>query len=242
MKSYFLFFLFAIIGHNSFSNELKNIDLLVDFTPSTKASLSEMDLSLLGIVNNPSSPEAILNFENKIFILSIGEQINKLTLTEIGNARITLQLPDKKLIDLYLGEGLVNFKLDQTTITAKDNNTPKTSVDRNLPEYNQANKSVNQFIEQQNISTFETKVLQALTQQPGLSNAGRVGWVMPENILGHAIEKLHFEPGDLILNVNGIPAERVRAIYEMYKDNSIKYFSIEVKRGDTLFMLDIVRP
>ena len=64
-----------------------------------------------------------MNFENKIFILSIGEQINKLTLTEIGNARITLQLPDKKLIDLYLGEGLVNFKLDQTTITAKDNSS-----------------------------------------------------------------------------------------------------------------------
>jgi len=174
--------------------------------------------------------------------LSIGEQINKLTLTEIGNAKITLQLPDNKLIDLYLGEGLVNFKLDQTTITAKDNSSPKTSVEKDLPEYQRANKLVSQFIEQQNISSFETKVLQALTQQPGLSNAGRVGWVMPESILGHAIEKLHFEPGDLILNVNGIPAERVQTIYEMYKDNSIKNFSIEVKRGDTLFMLDIVRP
>lgn len=230
------------VGFSSYSNELKNVDLLVDFTPTTKVSLSEMDLSLLGIINNPSSPEAILNFENKIFILSIGEQINKLTLTEIGNAKVTLQLPDKKLIDLYLGEGLVNFKLDQTIITAKDKSSPKTSVDKDLPEYQRANKLVSQFIEQQNISSFETKVLQALTQQPGLSNAGRVGWVMPENILGHAIEKLHFEPGDLILNVNGVPAERVQTIYEMYKDNSIKNFSIEVKRGDTLFMLDIVRP
>ena len=230
------------LGFSSYSNELKNVDLLVDFTPTTKVSLSEMDLSLLGIINNPSSPEAILNFENKIFILSIGEQINKLTLTEIGNAKITLQLPDKKLIDLYLGEGLVNFKLDQTTITAKVNSSPKTSVDKDLPEYQRANKLVSQFIEQQNISSFETKVLQALTQQPGLSNAGRVGWIMPESVLGHAIEKLHFEPGDLILNVNGVPAERVQTIYEMYKDNSIKNFSIEVKRGDTLFMLDIIRP
>lgn len=230
------------VGFSSYSNELKNIDLLVDFTPTTKVSLSEMDLSLLGIINNPSSPEAILNFENKIFILSIGEQINKLTLTEIGNAKITLQLPDKKLIDLYLGEGLVNFKLDQTIITAKDKSSPKTSVDKDLPEYQRANKLVSQFIEQQNISSFETKVLQALTQQPGLSNAGRVGWIMPESVLGHAIEKLHFEPGDLILNVNGVPAERVQTIYEMYKDSSIKNFSIEVKRGDTLFMLDIIRP
>ena len=230
-----------VLGFSSSADELKNIDLFVDLDISTENTFKEMDLSLIGIVTNPS-PEAIINYEGKTIILTTGEKINDLTLIEIGNAKITLQLPNKKLADMYLGEGLVKLRLDQTIITNKVKNLQEKSIGGDLPEYKRANDAVNQFIEKQNISSFETKVVEALTQQPGLSNAGRVGWIMPNNILGHAIEKIHFEPGDLILNVNGIPTERVEKIYEMYKDNSIKNFSIEVKRGDTLMILEIVRP
>lgn len=242
MKSYFLFLVFTIIGHTSFSSELKSIDQLVNFDYENENTIAEMDLILLGIVTNPN-PEAIFNFEEKNIILSIGEKINDLTLIDIGNAKITFQLPNKELVDMYLGEGLVKLNLNQTIIGNQIIGSVESFSEKNdLPEFIRANKAVDQFIEKGNISSFETKVLQALTYQPGLSNAGRVGWLMPDNILGHAIEKLHFKPGDLILNVNGIPAERVPKLYEMYKDNSIKNFSIEVKRGDTLLILEIIRP
>jgi hypothetical protein len=73
MKSYFLFLVFIIIGHTSFSSELKSIDQLVNFDYENENTIAEMDLILLGIVTNPN-PEAIFNFEEKNIILSIGEK------------------------------------------------------------------------------------------------------------------------------------------------------------------------
>lgn len=237
-------FLILLIGNYSYSNPLKSIDRLTSFEPINIIS-EEVNLILLGITTH-HQPQAIFKYNNTVQILKLHEFLNELELIEIGNAKVILQTPDQKKIEIYLGEQTIQLTLDNITTT--NTNIPQVSknqfntTSQGIPEFQQVNEQVIKFLDNAEISTFETKVIEEFTNEPGLSSAGRVGWVMPDSILGHPIEKLHLQAGDLVLNVNGIPVNQLKKIYEMYKDNSIKKISIELQRDDSLMMLDIVRP
>jgi C-terminal processing protease CtpA/Prc len=245
IKLVILIFLLVHTAKYTYSNSLENIDQLTSFEPTTNLISENSKIILLGITTH-QQPQAIFNYNETIQILKLNEFLEELELIEIGNAKVVLQSKERKKIEIYLGEETIQLTLDKITTT----NTNLSAVSKNtlntpskeIPEFQQANEQVNKFITNAEISTFETKIIEELTQEPGLSNAGRVGWIMPDSILGHPIEKIHLQPGDLVLNVNGIPVNQLKKIYEMYKDNSIKKISIELKRDDSLIMIDIVRP
>jgi C-terminal processing protease CtpA/Prc len=245
IKLVILIFLLVQTANYTYSNSLKNIDQLTSFERTTNLISENSKIILLGITTH-QQPQAIFNYNDTIKILKLNEFLEELELIEIGNAKVVLQSKERKKLEIYLGEETIQLTLDKITTT----NTNLSAVSKNtlntpskkIPEFQQANEQVSKFLTNSEISTFETKIIEELTQEPGLSNAGRVGWVMPESILGHPIEKIHLQPGDLVLNVNGIPVNQLKKIYEMYKDNSIKKISIELKRDDSLIMLDIVRP
>jgi len=245
IKIVILIFLLVHIAKYIYSNSLKNIDQLTSFDPPTNLISENVKIILLGITTH-HQPQAIFNYNDTIQVLKLNEFLEGLELIEIGNAKAVLQSHEGKKLEIYLGEETIQLTLDKITTT--NTNLSEVSTDKpstlskEIPEFQQANEQVIKFLTNAEISTFETKIIEELTQEPGLSNAGRVGWVMPESILGHPIEKIHLQPGDLVLNVNGIPVNQLKKIYEMYKDNSIKKISIELKRDDSLIMLDIVRP
>jgi len=229
------------------ANPFKNIDKLTSFDPSLSLKAEDINIELMGIIMH-SQPQAIFKYNGQIEIVNLYESIHQLTLIEIGKAKVKLKKNDSEIFEIYLGENSLQLTLNNYSVTPSlsvNSNTPDPTIKTQTaeaPEIIRLNKSLKQFMDTENISIFETKVIEELTTQPGFSNAGRVGWVMPESILGHPIEKIHLKPGDLVLSVNGFPAEKMNKIYNLYKDNSVKNLSIELKRGDTLVLLEIVRP
>ena len=73
---------------------------------------------------------------------------------------------------------------------------------------------------------------------PGRSDAGRLGFVVPEYIMQQSVKNYGLNKGDIILAINNIPIEKINDIYELYTDNNIKTYYIEIKRSNSLIMVE----
>ena len=88
------------------------------------------------------------------------------------------------------------------------------------------------------LNNFEKEIINEFINSPGRSDAGRLGFVVPEYIMQQSVKNYGLNKGDIILAINNIPIEKINDIYELYTDNNIKTYYIEIKRSNSLLMVE----
>ena len=88
------------------------------------------------------------------------------------------------------------------------------------------------------LNNFEKEIINEFINSPGRSDAGRLGFVVPEYIMQQSVKNYGLNKGDIILAINNIPIEKINDIYELYTDNNIKTYYIEIKRSNSLIMVE----
>ena len=88
------------------------------------------------------------------------------------------------------------------------------------------------------LNDFEKDIINQVIQKPGRSNAGRLGLKVPSEIINQPVEKFGLNENDIILSINNTPVTQINDIYNLYKDDKIKTYFIEVKRSDQLIMIE----
>ena len=88
------------------------------------------------------------------------------------------------------------------------------------------------------LNNFEKEIIDEFINSPGRSDAGRLGFVVPEYIMQQSVKNYGLNKGDIILAINNIPIEKINDIYELYTDNNIKTYYIEIKSSKNSLLVE----
>ena len=93
-------------------------------------------------------------------------------------------------------------------------------------------------IDKVNFNEFEKKIVNELAKDIGRSTTGRLGVKIPSKIVGQNVTQFGLKKNDVLLTINNIPIGNVSGIYNLYKDETIKTYFVEIKRMNKLIMIE----
>lgn len=227
------------------SNELKGFNKIISLFNSKK-SIDEQfiksdKIRLIGI-SKSEIPLILMEINDSIFEISLGEIKFGYEFLNIENTTVTLK---KNGIDykLNIGDDILVINVQTSVFTSnlsseKLSNNLLTNSDVINLELKNFKEDISNKVSLLRLNDFEKDIINQVIQKPGRSNAGRLGLKVPSEIINQPVEKFGLNENDIILSINNTPVTQINDIYNLYKDDKIKTYFIEVKRSDQLIMIE----
>ena len=248
----FFLFLLSIINIysvSSYSEELKGFNKL--FLKLKKINVIEDNLiskfdkvKLVGI-SNIKKTLIIIQINDNIFeIIKEGEKYGyKLLKVEGVSAHI---LKNNKKYILNLGDEPTNIPVTNQVFTT--NLSPKKVIKSITKHQEVINKELKSFlidaqeqVAEIQFTNFEKKIVNEIIRDSDRTSAGRIGFKIPAKIIGQSVKQFGLKKDDVILTINNIPVGKINEIYNIYKDEDVKQFNLEILRKDKLILIEWYR-
>jgi len=230
---------------NVYANELKGLNSLFQIfnnKNTDQESLNQKDeIELIGI-SRGSIPLILLKINGSIFEIHKDQDKFDYKVLEIKNSSAIISKNNKEF-EIEIGEKpiLINVKSAVFTSNLKSTQISKNMISNNEMinlELQNFKKNVENKLTKLKLNNFEKEIIDEFINSPGRSDAGRLGFVVPEYIMQQSVKNYGLNKGDIILAINNIPIEKINDIYELYTDNNIKTYYIEIKRSNSLIMVE----
>ena len=230
---------------NVYANELKGLNSLFQIFNNKNTdqdSLNQKDeIELIGI-SRGSIPLILLKINGSIFEIHKDQDKFDYKVLEIKNSSAIISKNNKEF-EIEIGEKpiLINVKSAVFTSNLKSTQISKNMISNNEMinlELQNFKKNVENKLTKLKLNNFEKEIIDEFINSPGRSDAGRLGFVVPEYIMQQSVKNYGLNKGDIILAINNIPIEKINDIYELYTDNNIKTYYIEIKRSNSLIMVE----
>lgn len=230
---------------NVYANELKGLNSLFQIfnnKNTDQESLNQKDeIELIGI-SRGSIPLILLKINGSIFEIHKDQDKFDYKVLEIKNSSAIISKNNKEF-EIEIGEKpiLINVKSAVFTSNLKSTQISKNMISNNEMinlELQNFKKNVENKLTKLKLNNFEKEIIDEFINLPGRSDAGRLGFVVPEYIMQQSVKNYGLNKGDIILAINNIPIEKINDIYELYTDNNIKTYYIEIKRSNSLIMVE----
>ena len=230
---------------NVYANELKGLNSLFQIfnnKNTDQESLNQKDeIELIG-VSRGSIPLILLKINGSIFEIHKDQDKFDYKVLEIKNSSAIISKNNKEF-EIEIGEKPLLINVKSAVFTSNLNST---QISKNMISNNELinlelqnfKKNVENKLTKLKLNNFEKEIIDEFINSPGRSDAGRLGFIVPEYIMQQSVKNYGLNKGDIILAINNIPIEKINDIYELYTDNNIKTYYIEIKRSNSLIMVE----
>ncbi len=228
----------------SFGNDLEGFNRLIfkfnDLTRPNNEKKNTDSVKLIGISTLKNSL-ILLEVNGSVFEININKEKKGYKLIEVDGSKAIIE-KNNKMYNLKLGNSplLINV----ITSVFKSNLKPK-NISNNfvnnaviLNENKNYQKVLIEKVSKVNFNDFEKKIVNELVKDIGRSTTGRLGVKVPLKIVGQKVSQFGLKENDVILTINNIPIGNVNGIYNLYKDETIETYFVEIKRMDKLIMIE----
>ena len=226
-------------GFNKLFLKLKKINVIEENT------LSKFDeIKLIGITNFKNTLIVLQINGNPFEIIQEKEKHGyKLLKVEGTSAHL---LKDNQKYIIALGDGYIKIPVTNAVFTS--NLSPKNSIKIISSHQEAINKEFKNFVNEAqekaskiNFTNFEKKIVNEITKVAGRTSAGRLGFTVPQMIIGQSVKQFGLKKDDVIMSINNIPVGKINDIYNIYKDDDIKQFDLEILRKEKLILVEWYR-
>ncbi len=226
-------------GFNKLFLKLKKINVIEENT------ISKFDeIKLIGITNFKNTLIVLQINGNPFEIIQEKEKHGyKLLKVEGTSAHL---LKDNQKYIIALGDGYIKIPVTNKVFTS--NLSPKNSIKIISSHQEAINKEFKNFINEAqekaskiNFTNFEKKIVNEITKVAGRTSAGRLGFTVPQMIIGQSVKQFGLKKDDVIMSINNIPVGKINDIYNIYKDDDIKQFDLEILRKEKLILVEWYR-
>lgn len=244
MLQFVILSIVSVYSLSSVGNDLDGFNRLIfkfnDFiSPDEKVqNIDKVKLIGISTLNNSM---ILLEVNGSVFEININEEKKGYKLIEVDGSNAIIK-KNKKKYDLKLGAATITISVDIPVF--KSNLKPKDiqgSIVNNaviLEENKKYQKGLIEKIDKVNFNEFEKKIVNELAKDIGRSTTGRLGVKIPSKIVGQNVTQFGLKKNDVILTINNIPIGNVSGIYNLYKDETIKTYFVEIKRMNKLIMIE----
>ncbi len=232
----------------SYANELTGFNKLFKIFNNNNAAKEKLnqkdEIQLIGI-SKGGAPLILLKINGGIFEIQLGQDKFNYKLLEIKKSSVIISKNMEKF-EIRIGDKpiLVNVKnsvfTSNLSSSQKSNNMMTNNEFINL-ELQNFKKNVSNELAKLDLNNFEKEITNEIINTPGRSDAGRLGFVVPENIMQQPVNKYGLKKGDIILTINNIPIGKIDDIFDLYTNNDIKTYFIEIKRSNSLITVEWYR-
>ena len=252
-KSVSLFLLFLSISNlysiASLSEELKGFNKL--FLKLKKINVIEEnvvskfdEIKLIGITNIKNTL-IVLQINGNSFEIIPEKEKHGYKLLKVEGTSAHLLKDNQKYI-VSLGDEYKQIPVTNTVFTS--NLSPKNSIKTISSHQEAINKEFKNFINEAqdeaskiNFTNFEKKIVNEITKVAGRTSAGRLGFKVPQMIIGQSVKQFGLKKDDVIMTINNIPVGKINDIYNIYKDEDLKQFDLEILRKEKLILVEWYR-
>ena len=252
-KSVSLFLLFLSIINlysiASFSEEFKGFNKL--FLKLKKINVIEGNpvskfdkIKLIGITKIKKTL-IVLNINGNTFEIIQDKEKHGYKLLKVEGTSAHLLKDNERYV---VGLGDVYKKIPVTNTVFTTNLSPKNSIKAISSHQETINKEFKNFINEAqdeaskiNFTNFEKKIVSEITKAAGRTSAGRLGFKVPQMIIGQSVKQFGLKKDDVIMTINNIPVGKISDIYNIYKDEDLKQFDLEILRKEKLILVEWYR-
>ena len=249
--SFFLLFLSInnIYSIASFSEELKGFNKLFlklkKINVIEENSISKFDrVKLIGI-SSINKTIIVIQINDNPFEIIQGKEKHGYKLLKVDGVSAHILKNNKKYI-FNLGGGYINIPVINKVFTT--NLSPQNSLKPFSIHQEAITKELNNFINQAqekitniNFNNFEKKVVNEIVKDAGRTSAGTLGFKIPQTIIGQPVKQFGLKEDDVIMSINNIPVGKINEIYNIYKDEDVNQFNLEILRKDKLILIEWYR-
>ena len=228
----------------SFGNDLKGFNRLIfkynDLISTDKEKVNTDSVKLIGISTLKNSL-ILLEVNETVFEININKEKKGYKLIEVDGSNAIIEKNNKQYT-IKLGNPPILINV--ITAVFKSNLKPKDFSNNFinnsliLNENNSYQKALIEKVSRVNFNDFEKKIVNELVKDIGRSTTGRLGVKIPSSIVGQNVSQFGLRENDVILTINNIPIGNVNDIYNLYKDEKIKTYFVEIKRMNKLIMIE----
>lgn len=228
----------------SLANDLNGFNRLIfkfnDLMSTDKEKQNTDSVKLIGISTLKNSL-ILLEVNGSVFEININEEKKGYKLIEVDGSNAIIEKNNKQYT-LKLGNSPILINV--VTAVFKSNLKPKDNFNNFendaiiLNENESYQNALIEKISKVEFSNFEKKIVDELVKDIGRSTTGRLGVKIPSFIVGQNVSQFGLRENDVILTINNIPIGNVNDIYNLYKDETIETYFVEIKRMDKLIMLE----
>ena len=232
----------------SYANELTGFNKLFKIfnnNNATEEKLNQKDeIQLIGI-SKGGAPLILLKINGGIFEIQLGQDKFNYKLLEIKKSSVIISKNMEKF-EMRIGDKPILVNVKNSVFTSnlnssqKSNNMMTNNELINL-ELQNFKKNVSNELAKLDLNNFEKEITNEIINTPGRSDAGRLGFIVPENIMQQPVNKYGLKEGDIILTINNIPIGKIDDIFDLYTNNDIKTYFIEIKRSNSLITVEWYR-
>lgn len=244
----FILSIITVKSGYSYANELTGFNKLFKIfnnNNATKEKLNQKDeIQLIGI-SKGGAPLILLKINGGIFEIQLGQDKFNYKLLEIKKSSVIISKNMEKF-EIRIGDKPILVNVKNSVFTSnlnssqKSNNMMTNNELINL-ELQNFKKNVSNELAKLDLNNFEKEITNEIINTPGRSDAGRLGFIVPENIMQQPVNKYGLKEGDIILTINNIPIGKIDDIFDLYTNNDIKTYFIEIKRSNSLITVEWYR-
>ena len=244
----FIFSIITVKSVYSYANELTGFNKLFKIfnnNNATEEKLNQKDeIQLIGI-SKGGAPLILLKINGGIFEIQLGQDKFNYKLLEINKSSVIISKNMEKF-EMRIGDKPILVNVKNSVFTSNLNSSPKsnnmmTNNELINLELQNFKKNVSNELAKLDLNNFEKKITNEIINTPGRSDAGRLGFIVPENIMQQPVNKYGLKEGDIILTINNIPIGKIDDIFDLYTNNDIKTYFIEIKRSNSLITVEWYR-
>jgi len=228
----------------SFGNDLKGFNRLIfkfnDLIGTATEKQNTDSVKLIGISTLKNSL-ILLEVNGSIFEINKNEEKKGYKLIELDGSNAIIEKNNKQYT-LKLGNSpiLINVvtAVFKSNLKLKDNSNNFENDAMILNENKSYQNALIENVSKVEFNDFEKKIVDELVKDIGRSTTGRLGVKIPSSIVGQNVSQFGLKKNDVILTINNIPIGNVNDIYNLYKDETIDTYFVEIKRMDKLIMIE----